>query len=472
MDRSTSSQVDGSRDGAALAVLCLAQLMLLLDFSIVNVALPDIARDVGFSERGLQWVVSAYALGFGGLLLLGGRLSDLYGRRRLFVVGLGVFGVTSLVAALSPEPGLLVAMRAAQGIGAALVAPAVLSLITTRFTEGKRRNKALGFFSAAGASGFAVGVLLGGVLVEAFGWRSVLLVNVPLAVILIVAGFMVLDETSVPSSNRELNVLGAVLGTAGLTSVLLGLTGVSGYGFGSVRVIVPLVIGVLALVCFVIHENRTAQPLLPLNLMRRRALAAANGLNLLVPGVVGAGVLLISVQLQVVGGNSALRTGLSLVPLGAVIVIAAPFSAMLTSRFGPKWVLVGGTAVAAVGVALCASISRDSSYAGVALPGLLLTGVGFAAYVATTTIAGTAAVEENQQGLASGLLNTTLQLGTAVGVAILTTVAAGSQNIQNEGYHSAMTVGAVVVLVSAVIAVAAFPQRPAPALANEQQNLA
>lgn len=454
---------DGRARTIGLVLLCGVQLMLLLDFSIVNIALPEIGRHLHFTEQGLQWVVSGYALAFGGVLLVGGRLADLYGRRRMFLVGLQIFGVASLLGGLSFHAAMLVGMRVAQGVGAAFVAPALLSLITTGFREGAERNRALGWFSAAGASGFAIGVLTGGVLVQALGWRSVLIVNVPLVVLADWGAVAVLEESRA-HSGTAIDVVGAVLGTLGLTGVLLSLTELPGRGMGSTNVWLPLAAGAVLLAWFAAHERRTDAPLLPPALLRLRRLAVANLLNILVPGAVGAGVLLLSIQLQVVRGDSALVTGLSLLPLGAVVIVAAPVAAVLGTRVGMKPVLVVGTVVVAVGLAWCSKVTATSSYAGTALPALLLTGAGFAAFVATTTIAATGSVHADQQGLASGLINTSLQVGTALGVAVLASVAASRTSSGNlldprsGGYHLAMLVGALITAVAVVLVAAAFPR--------------
>ncbi|MFB7508021.1 MFS transporter, partial [Streptomyces broussonetiae] len=301
LDReSTGSQsaANQNRPGA-LVLLCGVQLMLLLDFSIVNVALPSMESSVGLGEHGTQWVVSAYALGFGSLLLLGGRLSDLIGRRLMLVVGVTAFGAASLIAGLATVPALLIGMRAVQGVGAALIAPAALSLITTGFPDEAQRNKALGWFSAATASGFAIGVLLGGILVQLWGWRAVFFVNVPLTALAVPAAFRVLPAARGAAGPRTYDLPGVVLSAAGFVALIYGLSQVPDNG---TRAAVGIVAGVLLLVVFVVVESRAAAPLVPLGVFRSRALSVANVASFLIPGVMGTTALQLSLFLQQVQG--------------------------------------------------------------------------------------------------------------------------------------------------------------------------
>ncbi|MGH3237173.1 MAG: MFS transporter [Streptosporangiaceae bacterium] len=323
----------------ALVLLCAVQLMLILDFSIVNVALPAIGHQLGLSRSGLQWVASTYGLALGGLLLLGGRLADLLGRRRLFVAGLAVFGAASLTGGLAVSGLMLILMRAAQGMGAAMVAPALLSLITTTFAEGPQRDRALGWFGAAAASGFALGVFLGGVLTQFLSWRAVLFVNVPLAAIAIPLALRLFPDTPGLGAAHGFDLPGALTVTAGLLVVIYGLIQVSQSGIAAVTV-VSCMAGVVLLTGFIWHENRARVPLMPLGIFRIRALAAANGVAVLVSMIMGAAVLLLSLQLQDVDGLSPLSAGLAFLPLGVLVGAVAVISPRLAMRFGLKPVLV------------------------------------------------------------------------------------------------------------------------------------
>ncbi|KOV67895.1 hypothetical protein ADK64_08280 [Streptomyces sp. MMG1121] len=436
--------------------------MLLLDFSIVNVALPSMESSVGLGEHGTQWVVSAYALGFGSLLLLGGRLSDLIGRRLMLVVGVTAFGAASLVAGLATVPGLLIAMRAVQGVGASLIAPAALSLITTGFTDETQRNRALGWFSAATASGFAIGVLLGGILTQLAGWRAVFFVNVPLTALAVLASFRVLPATRSTTGPRTYDLPGVLLSAAGFVALIYGLSQVQDNG---TRAAVTIAAGVVLLVVFVVVESRAAAPLVPLGIFRNRTLSVANVASFLIPGVMGTTALQLSLFLQQVQGRSALGTGFAFLPLGLSVAVAGPAAAIAAGKFRPKIVCVTGGALVTVGVFLLSRITADSGYAAGVLPGTILMGFGFAAFFATATMAATAGVPEQLQGIAGGLLNTFQQVGTAAFVAILVSLAtqrtqslgAPTPAHQAAGFQTAFTVGTVVALVTTALIAVALP---------------
>lgn len=464
LDReSTGSQVAANRNRpGALVLLCGVQLMLLLDFSVVNVALPSMESSVGLGAIGTQWVVGAYALGFGGLLLLGGRLSDLLGRRLMLVVGVAAFGVASLIGGLATAPEPLIAMRAVQGVGAALIAPAALSLVTTGFPDEAERDRALGWFSAASASGFAIGVLLGGILTELAGWRAVFFVNVPLTAVAVLAAFRVLPGTPGTQGDRSYDVPGVVLSTAGFVALINGLSQVPNDGG---QAAISITAGVVLLVAFVVVESRSASPLVPLGIFRSRTLSVANSASFLLPGVMGTTALQLSLFLQQVQGRSALETGLAFLPLGLSVVVAGPLSAMAAGRFGRKIVCVTGGVLVSGGVFLLSRIEADSGYAGGILPGSLLIGVGFSAFFATAMMAATAGVPEEMQGLAGGLLNTFQQVGTAAFVAILVSLAtarteslgAPTPDHRAAGFQTAFTAGALVALATAVLVAVALP---------------
>jgi len=444
-----------------LAVLCFAQLILLLDFSIVNVALPRIQSGLGFSANGVQWVVSAYALAYGGLLLLGGRLSDILERRLVLQGALALFGLSSLLAGLVQEPALLVAARVLQGAGAALAAPAILSLITTGFAEGAQRNRALGWFSAASAAGFALGVLLGGVLTQTAGWRSVFFVNVPIVAAIMVGGRRLLAPSNTPSAGRRYDLPGAVLSTSGSAMVIYGLSQVSRPGPAAAWWIGA---GTLALGAFVLAEKRAQDPLVPLSILRLRTVSVANAASVLVPGVIGAVVLQLSLYLQQVQGRSALTTGLAFLPLGAIVFLAGPLAAVLSGRIGAKPVCAAGALLVSLGVALLIRTSAHTGYPSL-LPGLLVTGAGFAAFFATAAITATQGIPDGQQGLAGALLNTAQQIGTALGIAVLLTVAAtGSDTTatRTTGLHRALLCGAAVALATALLVALGLPKAATP----------
>ena len=470
LDReSTGSQVVANRNRpGALVLLCGVQLMLLLDFSIVNVALPSMESSVGLGALGTQWVVGAYALGFGSLLLLGGRLADLLGRRLTLVVGIAVFGVASLAGGLATAPEPLIAMRAAQGVGAALIAPAALSLITTGFPDEAERNRALGWFSAATASGFAIGVLLGGVLTELAGWRAVFFVNVPLTGIAVLAALRVLPGTPGAQGKRTYDLPGVMLSAAGFVALINGLSQVPDDG---THAAISITAGIVLLVVFVVVEARSASPLMPLGIFRSRALSVANVASFLIPGVMGTTALQLSLFLQQVQGRSALNTGFAFLPLGLSVLVAGPLSAVAAARFGPKGVCVTGGALVAAGVLLLSRIEADSGYARDVLPGTLLMGLGFAAFFSTAMMAATAGVPEQLQGLAGGVLNTFQQVGTAAFVAIMVSLAtarteslgAPTADHQAAGFQTAFTVGAVVVLATTLLVAVCLPGNKAVA---------
>jgi EmrB/QacA subfamily drug resistance transporter len=456
----------GSSAGA-LALLCSVQLLLLVDFSIVNVALPRIETALDFGRLGVQWVVSAYALAFGGLLLLGGRLSDLLGRRRMLVLGLVLFGIASLGGAVAMGPGVLVAMRALQGAGAALIAPAVLSIITTGFAEGAARNRAIGWFSAASASGFAVGVLLGGILTEIFDWRSVFYVNLPAVIIAIAGAYRLLGGHAPTRERRRYDVPGALLATAGSTGVIYGLSLIPAKGWGG---LLWAAIGLGLLAGFVVVESRSASPLVPLGIFRQRAVSVANLASLIVPGLVGAAVLLLSLFLQGVQERSVLEAGLAFLPVGLAVMILGPISAAVANRFGPKIVCIGGAALVTAGMLLLSRITPTASYFEYLLPGLVVTGFGFTAFFATSAMCATAGIPEHQQGLAGGLLNTSVQFGTALWIAVMLTIGQSYANkhqaagaaAQTDGYAWAFTIGGIVGLATAVLLALALPATRVP----------
>jgi MFS family permease len=390
------------------------------------------------------------------------------GRRRLFVTGLAVFGAASLTGGLAVSGLMLILTRAAQGAGAAMIAPALLSLITTTFAEGPQRDRALGWFGAASASGFALGVFLGGVLTEFLSWRAVLFVNVPLAAAAVPLALRLFRDTAGPGAARDYDLPGALTVTAGLLALIYGLIQVGQSGIAAAA-LVPLTAGVLLLGGFVWCEDRARVPLLPLGIFRLRALTAANGTAVLVSMIMGATILLLSLQLQDVNGLSPLSAGLAFLPLGVLVGAVAVISPRLAGRFGLKPVLVTATTLMTLGTLLLARVSADSTYAAVILPGMIVLGLGFGAFISTAAIAATDSVKDEQQGLAAGLLNSAQQVGGSLGIALLVTLASvhtralgdPGKAAQASAYAYGFAAAAAVGLTATVLAMLALPGRRA-----------
>jgi EmrB/QacA subfamily drug resistance transporter len=417
----------GSRRlGLALLVIATAQLMVVLDATIVNVALPHIQRSLGFSGSGLEWVINAYALAFGGLLLLGGRAADLLGRRRMFVIGLLLFSAASLAGGLATSQAWLLAARTVQGAAGAIVAPAALSLITATFPEGPRRGRAMGVYAAMSGAGGAVGLLTGGLLVTYASWRWVLFVNVPIGIGVAILAPMAL--AAAPRAAGRFDLPGAITGTGGIAALVYGLSeaattpdGVSHWG--DATVVAALTAGVLLLAAFAALEARGRHPLLPPRLFRSRERLGAN-LIMLGAGTAIFGVFFfLTLFVQDVWGYSALRTGVSFLPLTVALVVAAGVAARLVSRTGPRPLLVSGAAACAGGMLWLAQVTEHGTYAGELLgPGLLI-GVGLGLLFMPLPLVALAGVGETDSGVAASLLNTGRQVGGSIGLAILGTVA-------------------------------------------------
>ena len=405
-----------------LAVVAAAFFMTILDVSIVNVALPSIGKDLEFSRENLQWVITAYAIAFGGFLLLGGRAADLLGRRRVFAVGVAIFTLASLVCGLSQSEGMLIAARAVQGFGAAIISPAALSIVMTSFEEGADRNKALGIWGALGGSGAAVGVLAGGILTKYLGWEWIFFVNVPVG-----AAVLLLTPRIVPESRREgaeahYDALGAVLVSGGLALLVYTISRAPDVGWGTARTILLLVASVALLVAFLVNERRIDDPLLPFSIFRVRTLAGANVVGLLLGAVIFANFFLLTLYVQNVLGYSALKAGVTFVATAGTAVLAAGAAQALTTKFGPKPIIVIGLLLLTGAMIWYAQIPVDGKYASDLLPGYLMVGVGIAFAYVPVSIAALAGVVEREAGLASGLINTSQQIGGAIGVAVASTV--------------------------------------------------
>jgi EmrB/QacA subfamily drug resistance transporter len=411
---------------SALALIVTAQFMVILDVAIVNVALPSIKTDLGFSQDNLQWVISAYALLFGGTLLLGGRLADVLGRRRMFVAGLGLFALSSLLCGLAWSEGSLIAFRALQGLGGALLAPAALSLLMTTFPEGQERNKALGIYGAASGSGAAVGVLLGGLLTSYLSWSWIFFINVPVGAAAIALTPFLLRESRADLQHRHFDVLGATTITAGLMMLVYALTRATTDGWGSPGTI-ALLAGSAALVfAFVVVETRSRWPLLPLRIFRSRTLSAANGTMAIVGGVTFSEFFLLTLYLQNVLGYSALRAGAAFVAFAGSVVIVSNLAQTIVARFGVQRTLVAGLLMSALSVALLTRIPVHGDYFTDLFPAFVLGGTGLSLTFVPVTIASLSGVGREDAGVASGLVNTSRQIGGAIGIAAISAIAATS----------------------------------------------
>jgi EmrB/QacA subfamily drug resistance transporter len=411
------------RKWLALALLSAVQFMVVLDIAIVNVALPSIKVDLGFSQENLQWVISAYALVFGGFLLLGGRAADLLGRRRLFLVGVVVFTISSLLAGLAWSEASLIAARSFQGLGAAIISPAALSILTTTFSEGRERNVALGVWGAVGGFGAAAGVLLGGILTEALSWSWIFFVNVPVGVVAFILAPRLLDESR-DASVRTFDVPGAVLVTAGLSSLVYAITQTGQYGWTSARTLGVLAASVVLLAGFVVWELRHPEPLMRFGLLRTKTIAGANIGGFILGTATFSMFLMLTLYMQQVLGYSPMKTGVAYLAVAGSAILWSAVAAQLVTRIGVKPVLVTGMAALTGGLVYFTQVSVGGSYLADLLPGFLLVGVGLGFSFVPISIAALAGVRPAEAGIASGLFNTTQQIGGALGIAALSTIAA------------------------------------------------
>jgi EmrB/QacA subfamily drug resistance transporter len=405
-----------------LALVCSAMFMTILDVSIVNVALPSIGSHLHFSRENLQWVISAYAITYGGFLLLAGRAGDLLGRRRVFMVGLALFTLASLACGLASSEAFLITARAVQGLGAAIIAPAALSIVTTTFAEGPERNKALGIWGAVGGSGAAVGVLAGGVLTKYLGWEWIFFVNVPVGAIALSLTVPLVHESRSDTVERSFDPLGALTVTGGLALAVYAISKAPDVGWGTARTIGLLAVAVALLAVFVVTETRVRAPLVPFRIFRIRTLSAANIVAVLLGVVIFSNFFLLTLYVQQVLGYSALKAGLTFVATAGTAVLAAGVAQALVTRFGAKWPMAAGLALLTAGMLWYTQIPVDGSFASDLLPGYLLVGVGLPFAFIPVSIAALAGVGHHEAGLASGLLNTSQQIGGAVGVAVASTI--------------------------------------------------
>jgi EmrB/QacA subfamily drug resistance transporter len=473
-----------------LLLSCLAQFMVILDVSVVNVALPAIRGGLHFSEQDLQWVVNAYTVTFAGFLLLGGRAADLLGRRRVFVAGLALFGLASLAGGLAQSQGVLIAARAVQGLGGAVIAPASLSILTTTFTEGAERNRAVGIWGAMGGAGGAAGVLLGGVLTDTLGWRWILFINVPIALVAAVATHHYVAEGRNPERARNFDLAGALTATAGLSLLVLGIVRTDVTGWGAASTIGLMAAGVALLGAFVFIEGRVAKaPLMPLRIYASRTLSAANVVVFLVGGATFGMWFFASLYLQQVQHYSPIKAGLAFLPMTLCIIVGSTLASRAVIRIGAKPLLVAGMAAQTLGLLLFTRLSLSGGYVSEFLAPSLLVAIGIGLAFVPATICAVAGVRPQEAGLASGLVNTARLFGGALGLAILAAIATSKTNSDlhhivagtahsplsalTDGFQLAFLVAAAFALVGGLVALFGLPRiparRPGAAPAAEEQ---
>jgi EmrB/QacA subfamily drug resistance transporter len=474
--------VEGRRRWLALVVLCLGDLMIVLDTTIVNVALPSIRADLGFSETSLAWVVNAYLLTFGGFLLLGGRLGDLYGHRRLFLVGISLFTGASICCGLAGSQGFLVGARAVQGLGGAVVSAVALSLIMTLFTEPADRAKAMGVFGFVAAGGGSIGVLLGGVLTDTLDWHWIFLVNVPIGIAVFALTLMLLPADRGAAGAGRLDVAGAVTVTASLMLAVYAIVNGNDAGWTSARTLGLLAGAAALLATFLAIEARVASPLVPLGLFRKRNIAVSNGVGVLWAAAMFAWFFLSALYLQLVLGYSPLEVGLAFLPANLIMgAFSLGLSAKIVMRFGIRGPLAVGLGLSALGLLLFARAPVDGSVAVDVIPSMVLLGLGAGIAFNPMLLAAMSDVDPSEAGLASGVVNTSFMMGGALGLAVLASLAAsrtssllasGDSTLEalTGGYHAAFLVGALFALAGAVLG-ATLLTAPGPAAHTEEEAL-
>jgi EmrB/QacA subfamily drug resistance transporter len=447
-----------------LVLVCLAQFMVILDATVVNVALPSIQRDLGLSEANLQWIVNAYALVFGGFLLLGGRAGDLLGRKRLFLAGVVVFTVASLLNGLATSSTWLISTRALQGLGAAFISPAALAIISTTFSEGRERGKALGVWAAIASGGSAVGLVLGGVLTEAFSWPWIFFINVPIGIAAFVLSLRLIPESIDEHAERSFDVAGAVTATGGLMTLVYAIVKAQTDGWTSALTLSTFAAAAILLTAFVLIEQRASAPLVRLNIFRVRSLTAANIVMFLVASGLFAMFFFNSLYLQKVLDYGPLKAGLAFLPFTAGIMVSAGLASQFAPRIGVRPVAIVGMLVTAVGLGWLARVPVHGSYLVDVMPAILLTSLGMGAVFVPLTLVATTGLEDSDQGLASGLFNTSQQIGGALGLAILSTIAASQSTGVGEaslvhGFHWAFGGGVCFILGALVVLVVLLRRR-------------
>jgi EmrB/QacA subfamily drug resistance transporter len=466
----------------ALLIVCLGDLMIVLDVTIVGVALPSIREDLGFSETSLAWVVNAYLLTFGGFLLLGGRLGDLFGHRRLFIAGIALFTAASLACGLAGSQAALIAARSVQGLGGAVVSAVTLSLIVTLFTEPAERAKAMGVFGFVAAGGGSIGVLLGGILTDAFAWNWIFLVNVPIGIAVVVLSLLVLPGGRGFAPHTRLDVAGAVTVTASLMVAVYAIVNGNEVGWTTARTLGLLAIAAALLGLFLVIESRVAAPLVPLRLFRLWNLSVSNVIGVLWAAAMFAWFFLSALYLQLVLGYSPLEVGLAFLPGNLIMaVLSLGLSAKLVMRFGIRKPLGVGLGLAALGLLLFARAPVDGTFVVDVLPSMILLGIGAGMAFNPVLLAAMGDVPQEEAGLASGVVNTAFMMGGALGLAVLASLAAsrtdsltasGSSELValTGGYHAAFLVGALFAGAAAAIGVLLLRPAAAPAMHAETEE--
>jgi EmrB/QacA subfamily drug resistance transporter len=464
----------------ALIILCLGDLMIVLDVTIVGVALPSIRTDLGFSESSLAWVVNAYLIVFGGFLLLAGRFGDLFGHRRLFLIGISLFTLASLACGLATTQGILVGARAVQGLGAAIVSAVALSLIITLFTEPAERAKAMGVFGFVASGGGSLGVLLGGILTDVLNWHWIFLVNVPIGIAVVVFSLRVLPAARIPTAATRLDVWGAITVTASLMIAVYAIVNGNEVGWGTARTLGLLAAAAVLFAAFLTIESRITSPLMPLGLFRLRNLAFSNVVGVLWAAAMFAWFFLSALYLQLVLGYSPLEVGLAFLPGNLIMgVLSVGISARLVLRFGVRAPLAAGLGLAAVGLLLFARAPVDGNFVVDVLPSMVLLGIGAGIAFNPVLLAAMSDVEPSDAGLASGIVNTAFMMGGALGLAVLASLAANRTETLaasgdpplvalTGGYHAAFLVGALFAAAAAVVGGVFLRTRGAPEHGGEE----
>jgi len=451
-----------------LVLICFAQFMVVLDATVVNVALPSIQNDLGLSEANLQWIINAYTLVFGGFLLLGGRAGDLLGRKRLFLFGLVVFTVASLLNGLAVNSGMLIACRALQGLGAAFISPAALAIITTTFQEGAERAKALGVWAAIAIGGSAVGLIVGGALTQLLSWPWIFFINVPVGVAVFLLSARYVPESKDELAHRSFDVAGAIAVTGGLMALVYGIVAATEHGWTSVRTLGTFAASAVLLVGFVWIEQRSKAPLVRLSIFRVRSLRAANLSMFLVASGLFAMFFFNTLYIQRVLGYGPLEAGLAFLPFTAGIMVSAGLASKFAPRVGVRPIAIVGMAITIAGMLLLTRISVDGTYATGVMPALVLTALGLGAVFVPLTLIATTGLENEDQGLASGIFNTSQQIGGALGLAVLSSLAASKtasatgvsqQEALVEGFHVAFAGGAAFMVVALGVFLALLRRR-------------
>jgi EmrB/QacA subfamily drug resistance transporter len=450
-----------------LVLICLAQFMVILDATIVNVALPSIQKDLDLSEGNLQWIINAYTLVFGGFLLLGGRAGDLLGRKRIFLIGLVIFTGASLLDGLASSEGMLIGARALQGLGAALISPAALSIISTTFAEGAERAKALGVWAAIAIGGSAVGLILGGVLTQYFSWPWIFFVNVPVGIVAFILSLRLIPESRDAHAHQSYDIAGAVTVTGGLMTLVYAIVGAQSSGWGSSKTIGLFGLAAVLLTAFVLIELRAKAPLVRLSIFRIRSLLTANVSMFLAASALFSMFFFNTLYLQHVLDYGPLEAGLAFLPFTAGIMVSAGLASRFAPRVGVRPVAAVGMLLTAVGLLLLTQLPVDGSYLADVFPAIVLSSLGMGAVFMPLTLIATTGLEDDDQGLASGLFNTSQQIGGALGLAILSTLATGktasaggsATHALVVGFHWAFAAGAAIMIAALTVMLALLRKR-------------